>query len=153
LINTGGFPEFAIKTLFYGLDYSQRTFRAIGDGRKQNTWTSLPDVGKYVVSILLNPEMTRNQDIFVSSFTSDYISMIELLEREMGEKWTVIEETPEEQLKRGEKEHIVLMRSMLLDGRGLLDRGGYVLWNDMFPDIKPKTLAEVVKNCHKELSA
>jgi len=104
LINTGGFPEFAIKTLFYGINYTQRSFHVIGDGRKPNTWTSLPDVGKYVVSILLRDEMTRNQDIFVSSFTSDYISMIELLEREMGEKWTVVEETPEEQLKRGEKE-------------------------------------------------
>jgi hypothetical protein len=113
----------------------------------------LPDVGKYVAAVLLNPEMTRNQDIFVSSFTCDYISIIELLERETGEKFVVFEETPEEQVQRGEKEQLVQMRSMLLDGRGVLDREGYVLWNDKFPDVKTRSLEEVVLDCHRELTA
>jgi hypothetical protein len=152
LINTGGFPEYAIKTQFYGINYAQRTFHAIGDGTKLNTFTSLPDVGKYVAAILLRPEMTRNQDIFVSSFTSDYISMIRLLESETGEKFTVFEETPEEQVQRGENEQLVQMRSMLLDGRGVLDREGYVLRNDKFPEVKPRSLEEVVRDCHKELA-
>ena len=139
--------------MFYGINYAERTFHAIGDGRKPNTFTSLPDVGKYVAAVLLNPEMTRNQDIFVSSFTCDYISIIELLERETGEKFVVFEETPEEQVQRGGKEQLVQMRSMLLDGRGVLDREGYVLWNDKFPDVKTRSLEEVVLDCHRELTA
>ena len=149
----GGFPEYAIKTTFYGIDFAKRTFHAIGDGKKLNTFTSLPDVGKYVAAILTHPDLTRNADIFVSSFTSDYISIIDLLEKETGEKFTVYEETVEEHLKRGDPENIVQMRSMLLDGRGVLDRGGYKLWNDKFPEVTPRTLEEVVKTCFRELVA
>jgi hypothetical protein len=116
-----------------------------------NTFTSLPDVGKYVAAILTRPDLTRNADIFVSSFTSDYISIIKLLERETGEKFTVFEETPEEQLERGTPAHLCAMRSMLLDGRGVLNRGGYELWDEKFPEVKPRTLDEVVKQCYKEL--
>jgi hypothetical protein len=148
----GGFPEYAIKTGFYGISFKDKTFHAIGDGKKLNTFTSLPDVGKYVAAILTRPDLTRNQDIFVSSFTSDYISFIELLEKETGDKFTVHEETPEIQIKRGDPEQLVDMRSMLLDGRGVLNRQGYELWDDKFPEVKTRTLKDVVKQCVKELS-
>jgi hypothetical protein len=148
----GGFPEYAIKTGFYGISFKDKTFHAIGDGKKLNTFTSLPDVGKYVAAILTRPDLTRNQDIFVSSFTSDYISFIELLEKETGDKFTVHEETPEIQIKRGDPEQLVDMRSMLLDGRGVLNRQGYVLWDDKFPEVKTRTLKDVIKQCVKELS-
>lgn len=115
------------------------------------TFTSLPDVGEYVAAILTRPDLTKNADIFVSSFTSDYISMIKLLEAETGDKFTVFEETPEEQVERGMPAPLCAMRSMLLDGRGVLNRGGYELWDDKFPEVKPRTLEEVVKQSHKEL--
>jgi hypothetical protein len=143
--------EYAIKTEFYGINYKERTFHRIGDGQKLNTFTSLPDVGKYVVAILKRPELTKNADIFVSSFDCDYVSITESLEKVTGEKFTVYEETPEEQLKRGLPETLVTMRTMLLDGRGLVARGGYELWNDKFPEVKPATLEEVIKQCIKEL--
>jgi hypothetical protein len=116
-----------------------------------NTFTALSDVGKYLAAILTLPELTRNADIFVSSFTSDYISIITLLEKETGEKFTVFEETEEEQLARGIPAPLCAMRSMLLDGRGVLNREGYELWNDKFPEVKTRTLEEVVKQCYKEL--
>jgi len=149
----GGFPEYAIKTGFYGINFYERTFHAIGDGKKLNTWTSLPDVGKYVAAILTRPDLTRNADIRVSSFTSDYISIIELLEKETGEKFKIYEETVEEQLKRGDPPDIVQVRSMLLDGRGLVDRGGYELWDSKFPEVEPRRLEDVVKLCVLEMTS
>ena len=143
--------EYAVKTEFYGINFKDRTFHCIGDGKKLNTFTSLHDVGKYVVAILQRPELTKNADIFVSSYDCDYISIIELLEKETGDKFTVFEETPEEQIKMGVPEHLVTMRSMLLDGRGVVTRGGYKVWNDKFPEVKPTTLEEVVKQSVKEL--
>jgi hypothetical protein len=73
------------------------------------------------------------------------------LEKETGEKFTVFEETPEEQIKMGVPEQIVTMRSMLLDGRGVVARGGYKVWNDKFPEVKTATLEEVVKRSVTEL--
>jgi hypothetical protein len=86
--------EYAVKTEFYGINFKDRTFHCIGDGKKLNTFTSLNDVGKYVVAILQRPELTKNADILVSSYDCYYISIIELLEKETGDKFTVFEETP-----------------------------------------------------------
>jgi len=152
LVNTGGLIEYAIRTEFYGINFYERNFHRIGDGKQLNTFTSLPDTGKYVVAILKRPELTRNADIFVSSFDSDYMSLIDLLEKETGERFTIYEETPEEQVAMGVPTNLVEMRAMLLDGRGLVTRGGTKLWNDKFPEVKPMTLEEVVKQCVKELS-
>jgi hypothetical protein len=152
LVNTGGLIEIAIKTEFYGINFYERTFHRIGDGKKLNTFTSLPDTGKYVVAILKRPELTKNADIFVSSFESDYTPIIDLLEKETGEKFTIYEETPAEQVAMGVPGFLVDMRAMLLDGRGVVNRGGTKLWNDEFPEVKPMTLEEVVKQCIKELS-
>jgi hypothetical protein len=112
-------------------------------------FTALPDVGKYVVAVLKQPDLTRNAEVFVSSFTSDYISIIELTEKETGRKFKIYHETPEEQIEQGTPDQLVEMRAMLLDGRGIIDRGGYKLWNDKFPEVKPLTLEEVVKESVK----
>lgn len=151
LVNTGGLAEYAIKTDFYGIDFYERTFHRIGDGKQLNTFTSLPDTGKYVVAILKKPDLTKNADIFVSSFDSDYMSIIDLLEKETGDMFTIYEETPDEQIAMGAPKFLVEMRAMLLDGRGLVTRGGTKLWNDEFPEVKPMTLEQVVKQCFREL--
>jgi hypothetical protein len=75
------------------------------------------------------------------------------LEKETGDKFTVYEETPEEQVARGDPKYLVQMRSMLLDGRGVNNRGGYELWDDKFPEVKPRTLEEVVRQSIKDLDA
>jgi len=80
------------------------------------------------------------------------MSIIDLLEKETGEKFTIYEETPEEQVAMGAPKFMVDMRAMLLDGRGVITRGGTKLWNDEFPEVQPTTLEEVVKQCVKELS-
>jgi NmrA-like family len=149
----GGLAEYAIKTQFYGINFQNRTFHRIGNGEKLCTFTSLPDVGKYVVAILKRPELSKNADIMVSSYDCNYLSIIELLEKELGEKFTIIEQTPEEQIKAGAPEFLVEMRTMLLDGRGVMGRGGYIVWNDKFPEVKPATLEQVVKQSIKDLTA
>ena len=116
-----------------------------------NTFTSLPDVGKYVVAILQRPDLTKNADILVSSYDCNYVSIIELLEKETGKKFSVYEETAEEQIERGVPEQLVTMRAMLLDGRGVVSRGGYKVWNDKFPEVKPATLEEIVRQSVKEM--
>jgi hypothetical protein len=153
LIQAGGFPEYAIKTEFYGLDYEKQTFNCIGSGTELCTFTSLPDVGKYVVAILKRPALTRNAEIYVSSFDTDYLSIMATIESVTGKKVMVVHESPEEQVGRGVPGPLVEMRSMLLDGRGVLARGGYELWNDKFPEVKTNTLEEVVRAAVKEIEA
>lgn len=150
-IITGGLAEFAITSEFYGINFKDRVFHRIGDGTKPITFTALPDVGKFTVEVLLNPELTKNQEVYTASYTCNYVSLIEELEKETGEKFTIIEATPEEQIAQGFPEPLVQMRTMLLDGRGVTDRGGFQLWNDKFPHVKPMTLSEVVKKAVSEL--
>jgi hypothetical protein len=152
MVNTGGLAEYAVKTEFYGINVKERTFHCIGDGKQKCTFTSLPDTGKYVVAVLKHPEITKNADVFISSFESDYLSIIDLLEKETGEKFKIYHETAEEQIKMGLPDYLVLMREMLLDGRGINDREGYVLWNDKFPEVKTMNLEDVVKECLREMS-
>lgn len=104
-----------------------------------------------MIAILKRPELTKNADILISSYDSDYVAIIDALEAETGDKFAVIEQTPEEQIKAGAPETLVEMRAMLLDGRGVLAREGYKLWNDKFPEVKPMTLKEVTKECLKGL--
>ena len=105
-----------------------------------------------MVAILQRPDLSRNADIMVSSYDCDYVSIIESFENELGEKFTIYEETPEEQIKAGVPQSLVDMRTMLLDGRGVMARGGYKLWNDKFPEVKPATLEQVVKQSIKEMA-
>lgn len=75
------------------------------------------------------------------------------IESVTGKKVTVVHESPEEQVGRGVPGPLVEMRRMLLDGRGVLARGGYELWNDKFPEVKTNTLEEVVRAAVKEIEA
>ena len=89
----------------------------------------------------------------ISSYDCNYVSIIEELEKQLGgEKFKIYEETPDEQIKAGAPEFLVAMRTMLLDGRGVMARGGYELWNDRFPEVKPATLEQVVKQSIKNLT-
>ena len=98
------------------------------------------------------PALTKNADILISSFDCNYVSIIELLETEMGDKFTVYQETAEEQIKMGVPVQLVTIREMLLDGRGVVTRGGYKVWNEKFPEVKATTLEEVVRRSVKELT-
>jgi hypothetical protein len=142
---TGGLAEYFFTTEFYGFNYKERSFHRLGDGKKATSFTSLMDTGKYVVAMLKCPELTKNASVFVSSFEADYVTIIEALEEETGEKIQIYEETPEEQLEYGVPEPFVALRSMLLDGRGLMTRRGEKLWNNCFPEVEPQTLENVVK--------
>jgi hypothetical protein len=139
-------------TQFYGFNFKERSFHRLGDGTKPSSFTSLTDTGKYVVAMLKRPELTKNASVFVSSYEANYITIIDCLEKEIGEKIQITQETPEDQLKYGVPEPIVAIRSMLLDGRGLMTRRGEKLWNDRFAEVKPQTLEDVVKNSVAELS-
>jgi disulfide oxidoreductase YuzD len=142
LILLGNFPEYFLDTEFYGVNYQKRTWNTVGHGTKPNTWTSLPDVGKYVVAILFNPALTRNQNVLVESFQSNYVDIINFVGEKTGRKFTVHVETPEEQVSKGVPANLVEMRTMLLDGRGLINREGWELWNSKFPEVKPATFEQ-----------
>jgi hypothetical protein len=147
----GALTEIIFKTPVHGLNVKERTFHILGDGTKFLTLTNLPDIGKYAVAILTHAELTKNADVLVSSFEADYITIIAALEKVIGEKITVYNETPEEQLNYGIPDYLVDLRSMLQGGAGVMDRGGYKLWNDKFPEVKPGTLEEATRRALKEI--
>jgi hypothetical protein len=105
-----------------------------------------------VVAMLKRPELTKNAEVLVSSYEASYNTLIAELEKQIGEKITVFTETPQDQINYGVPEGFVEMRSMLLEGRGVITRNGEKVWNEHFVEVKPESLGEVVKNTIKQLS-
>ena len=76
----------------------------LGDGDHAFSTSNLSQVGNAVVAVLLKPEETANQFIYVDSFTATQKEILAELEKATGEKWKVTTKTVENAMTEGQEQ-------------------------------------------------
>ncbi|KAF2138990.1 uncharacterized protein K452DRAFT_275921 [Aplosporella prunicola CBS 121167] len=117
-----------------GFDRVGRRAWVVGDGAGGVAFTTMPDVGKFLVAALRNPDAARNRALRVHSFTSTPNDVVKEFERQTGEKWEV-EFVPLAELERFEQEAwekgdplaaLATLRRIWASGKTLYEGG----WDD-----------------------
>ncbi|KAK1820054.1 hypothetical protein LTR12_005495 [Friedmanniomyces endolithicus] len=75
----------------------------LGSGNESVSYTTMPDLGRFVVATLLHPEAVRNRAIRINSFTATAHEVLAEFEKQTGAKWDV-SYTSLEELKKSETE-------------------------------------------------
>lgn len=88
-IITGAFFDWGIKVTFIGFNSATKTATLIDDGRSSFIATNLIQIARAIIKTLEQPEKTKNQHIYVSSFLTSQKEILEAAEKITGEKWTV----------------------------------------------------------------
>ena len=115
------------------------------------SWTTMPDVGHFVVTALLHPDVSRNRALKVQSFFASHGDVLAEFEKQTGEKWDVGYTSPED-LKKIEEEAwesdawykaTSSLRRLWMRGETLYDAG----WDNAKLGVdKTETLEQVVAN-------
>jgi hypothetical protein len=85
----GAFFDWGLKVPFIGIDASSKTATLIDDGKFKFSGTNVRQIALAVVKILEKPDLTKNQYVFISSFTTTQRDILDVAEKITGEKWTV----------------------------------------------------------------
>lgn len=95
------------------------------DGNIQFSTTNMSQMGNAVLAVLLKPEETANQYLFVHSFTATQNEILSEFEKTTGEKWKVSETTVaatekegQELLARGDPAGTLLLLKVINFGSG-----------------------------------
>lgn len=72
-------------------------------GNRAFSTANLSQVGNAVVAVLLKPEETANEYLYVDSFTATQSEILAELEKATGEKWKVTETTSEDEKTQGQE--------------------------------------------------
>ncbi|KAK1971565.1 NmrA-like family protein [Colletotrichum sublineola] len=125
-IVTGGIFDWGLKVPgFGGLDVAARTVTIFDGGDIPFDATNLEQVGKAIAKTLTKPELTRNQYVYVNSFTVTQNKVLAALEKATGDKFAVSQGSVEElwrggaaQLEQGQPLGILAMIAGTLYGKG-----------------------------------
>ncbi|KAL6238473.1 hypothetical protein BDW75DRAFT_201413 [Aspergillus navahoensis] len=72
---------------FLGLNYATRTITLTDDGQGRFSTTTLANTALALNRILLSPDKTANQIVFLSDFATTQVELVEAIERLTGETW------------------------------------------------------------------
>lgn len=86
---TGAFFDWALKIGFLGIDGQTKTATLFDGGDSKFATTNLRQIGRAVIKVLEQPEKTKNQHVFVSSFVTSQKEILAAAEKITGEKWKV----------------------------------------------------------------
>ncbi|CAJ2499622.1 Uu.00g024750.m01.CDS01 [Anthostomella pinea] len=84
-----------------GLDKSTKTATIYDSGSEAVQTSNLGFIGRAIAAILSDPSKTVNRYITIASFNPSQAELLEIVERETGEKWNVNHVTTAEQEKFG----------------------------------------------------
>lgn len=84
-------------------DIANRTATIWDGGHKSFTLINEKSLGQSVVSVLQNPEQTKNKYLYVASVETTQREILAALEKATATKWTVQETTTETQLSEAAK--------------------------------------------------
>lgn len=137
-IINGPFFDWGIKVGFLGFDSATKTATLIDEGKATFSTSNLRQIGRAAVKVLENPDLTKNQYIYVSSFETTQKDVLAAIERITGEKWTVknitskgLFESGNEKLKKGDYSGIPELIKGAAFGEGNLgDSTPAGLWNE-----------------------
>ncbi|EFQ27058.1 NmrA-like family protein [Colletotrichum graminicola] len=139
-IVTGAIFDWGLKLPgFGGLDVAARTVTIFDGGDIPYDATNLDQVGKAIAKTLKKPKLTRNQHVYVNSFTVTQNKVLSALEKATGDKFVVSQGSVEElwqggaaQLEQGQPLGILAMIAGALYGKGGLAYFSNTkgLWNE-----------------------
>ncbi|CAO2652623.1 Nn.00g009060.m01.CDS01 [Neocucurbitaria sp. VM-36] len=161
LLDHYGFPHCKshMKPFKFAVDFDNRRAALPGDGNTPVTFLHSVDIAKYVAALI--DEVQKWPEI--SAFASDRMSWNELVkvaEKVTGEKWDITYE-PLEKLERGEAtlfeqpessydlpkdeaKHMVAEFGIMAV-KGVMDVSGEGIRNKEFPEVKPVSVDDVIK--------
>ena len=85
-----------------GFNTTTKEALILDGGNRAFSTTNISQVGNAVAAVLLQPEETANQFIYVHSFTATQKEILAEFENATGEKWTISESTAEESKAQGQ---------------------------------------------------
>jgi len=88
-ITTGTFLDWGFDVGVFGFDINKSTAVLYDEGKNRISGTTLTAVGKTVVAVLHNPQLTLNKRIFVADATFTQQQALALLEKYTNTKWSV----------------------------------------------------------------
>lgn len=124
---------------FGGWDVGARTVTIYDGGDIPYEATTLDQVGRAIAKSLEKPELTRNQHVYVNSFTVTQNEVLRGLEKVTGDKFVVAQSTVEDlwhggaaQLKEGQPLGLLAVIAGAIYGRGGLANYSVTkgLWNE-----------------------
>lgn len=102
-IHAGQFFDWGLESGW--LDYHLEEKRAViyDSGDRRWSTTNMGTVATAVVKVLLKPDETKNQPVFVASFTVSQLEVLHALEEATGSKWEIQRMTSEAALEKAKK--------------------------------------------------
>jgi len=150
-IITGAFFDWGLKVGFVlSLDHKAKTAKLIDGGEAPFSTSTLAQIGRAAVATLTHAAETKNQYIFIDSFTKSEIEILAEVEKATGENYEVIDVKSEDlkatgraKLQKGDFSGIAdLIKSVAFGEWGDLRPAG--LWNEKL-GLPKEDFAEVVK--------
>ncbi|KAJ5816379.1 hypothetical protein N7447_008612 [Penicillium robsamsonii] len=102
-IASSGLFDWGLTNGFLEFDIASHTATIWDGGNKSFTLTNQKALGEAVASVLLHPDETRNQFLFIASVETTQKDILAALEEELGVKWTVNETTTDIQVNEAAK--------------------------------------------------
>jgi putative NADH-flavin reductase len=84
----GHFFDWGLANGFLHFDLKTKKADILGDGTRKSSNSTLGQIGKAVVQILLKPEETENRVLLIQSFCISQLDVLRSLEKATGSKWT-----------------------------------------------------------------
>jgi uncharacterized protein YbjT (DUF2867 family) len=138
---------------FGGLNIPAGTATIFNGGDISYEATNLSQVGRAIAKCLKKPDLTKNQYVYVNSFTVTQNRVLAVIEKVAGKKFTVSESTVEElwadgaeTLKAGQPMGVLAMIAGAIYGKGGLAQFSVTkgLWNEKL-SLPQEDLDEIVK--------
>ncbi|KAH9888162.1 NmrA-like family protein [Xylariomycetidae sp. FL2044] len=92
----GMLTDVVLPTGFLGIDIKEHKGTVIDDGNHKFSTTTRANVGKAVLGVLRNPDVTENKYVYVSSFEVSFNEIIAALEKAQGLKYSLLHTTTED---------------------------------------------------------
>ncbi|GJC85352.1 isoflavone reductase IRL [Colletotrichum liriopes] len=154
-IITGPFFDWGLKLGMTGFDLANKTVTLVDGGKTPFTASNVAQIGRAIVSVLQHPSETKNQLVFIESFTTTQTEILAVLEKLTGQEWKVKEVSSQDVrqdgfAKLGKGEFVeggsaVIMALVLGEG-GLEDhthvKGG--IWNQWL-GLKTESVEQTVR--------
>lgn len=84
---------------FLFIDVKGRKATIYDSGRNRFAVTTSTNTGLAVARALLNPDLTANKQVYLTDFTSNSIDIVQSLEKQTGERWTLEKRESEPEIK------------------------------------------------------
>ncbi|OAL53485.1 isoflavone reductase family protein [Pyrenochaeta sp. DS3sAY3a] len=150
---TAGFFDWAIETGFFYFDFASKTVTLVDGGSSPFTSNTVSTIAKALVAALDHADETKNQYVFIGSFTASQKDILEVVEKVDGQKWTVKYATSEEVIARGQRAVeagefsgiVDLITAGACGKQALGDHSVHGFWNDRL-GLATDDMEQVVKN-------